>query len=262
MYIDFHTHVFPDELAAKTVPLLAESGGVTPALDGTVTALLASMDRAAISRSVTCFIATRPSQYDSILRFADRIRSERIEPFPSVHPDDPQARQRIRAIRAAGFRGIKMHPYYQDFIVDEKRLLDLYEVMAEEGLILVMHTGFDIAFPRRPIASPMRIARVIDRFAGLAFVATHCGAWQQWPEVEEHLLGRPVYMDIAFCLDYLRREDALRLLRGHAPALLLFGSDSPWADQGKVIEQLQALGLEEERLTALLGDNAQRLLGD
>ena len=63
MLIDFHTHAFADNLAAKAIPLLAQEGNTHPHTDGRVTGLLASMDRAGITRSVVCPIATKPSHY-------------------------------------------------------------------------------------------------------------------------------------------------------------------------------------------------------
>ena len=77
-----------------------------------------------------------------------------------------------------------MHPYYQNFVLDENRMWPLYERIAAEGLILVMHTGFDIGFPRKRIADPCKIVAVVERVPELKFVATHFGAWDLWDEVE------------------------------------------------------------------------------
>ena len=61
--IDFHAHAFPDFLAARAVSHLEAMGYTSAFLDGTVAALIASMDKAAISRSVICSIATEPRQF-------------------------------------------------------------------------------------------------------------------------------------------------------------------------------------------------------
>jgi hypothetical protein len=95
--IDFNTHAFPDSLAGRAIAVLeAEASGVKAFLDGRVSTLLASMDRAGIEKSVVCSIATKPSQYPVILSWSKEIASERIIPFPSFHPDDPDYRERIR----------------------------------------------------------------------------------------------------------------------------------------------------------------------
>lgn len=108
--IDFHAHAFPDSVAAAAVPALAEKGQVTPCLDGRIDTLLAAMDQAGVEKSVLCSIATRPGQFESILNWSKAIRSERIIPFPSFHPESPEALAEIRIIAAAGFRGSRCIP--------------------------------------------------------------------------------------------------------------------------------------------------------
>lgn len=261
MYIDFHTHIFPDQLAARSIPFLEQQGSVKAHLDGTLSALLKSMDRAKIAQSVICSIATRPAQFDSILAWSKEIKSERIIPLPSVHPEDPELVEHIGQIGAAGFAGIKLHPYYQQFAIDEKRLFAVYEKLAAERLLVVMHTGHDIAFPESDIASPARIARVLEEFPDLLLITTHCGAWKQWEEVSRFLLGRPVYMDISFSLALMGKERARAFLESHDEDYLLFGSDSPWEDQATAISQVRELGLDRRLEEKILGGNARRLLG-
>lgn len=258
--IDFHTHIFPDQVAARAIPALEEAGQVTACLDGRLDSLLSSMDGAGIEKSVICSIATRPEQFASILSWSEAIRSERIIPFPSFHPEAPEALAQISAIREAGFPGIKMHPYYQNFVLDEDRMWPLYERIAAEGLILVMHTGFDIGFPRERIADPLKIVTVVERVPTLKFVATHFGAWDLWDEVEEMLIGRPVYLDLSYALHLLPKARAKAMALAHPEDYLLFGSDSPWAGQQEVLAQLSALGLGAPLEAKIMGGNAARLL--
>jgi predicted TIM-barrel fold metal-dependent hydrolase len=258
--VDFHTHAFPDKVARNAIPLLEEEGDVKAKLDGTLRALLGSMDASGIASSVICSIATKPEQFAPILAWSQEIRSPRILPFPSVHPADPDFREHLRRIKGEGFAGIKMHPYYQSFFLDEERMLPFYQAVAAEKLILVMHTGFDIAFPRDRRANPKEIIFVLERFPDLLLVTTHMGSWQVWDEVEEHLLGKPIYMDISFSLDYMESERARRMIAAHPPGYVLFGSDSPWDDQQKCLSQLRTLGLAPELLTGIMGGNAARLI--
>ena len=259
--VDFHAHAFPDELAATTIPFLEQKGSVRAALDGRVSSLLASMDSAAIAKSVVCSIATRPKQFRAILDWSRSIRSPRIIPFPSFHPASPQALEEITEIHRQGFQGIKLHPYYQDFFLDEPRLLPIFERISELGLILVMHTGFDIGFPREPRVDPAKIASLLRQLPELKFIATHLGSWQQWQEVQEELVGTNVYFDIAFSLEYLPREMAREIILSHGPDRVLFGSDSPWAAQQNTIRLLHSLDLGPEREELILGGNAEKLLG-
>lgn len=258
--IDFHTHAFPDPVAARAIPALEAKGKVKARLDGTLASLLRSMDQAGIERSVICSIATRPEQYPAIRDWSLAIRSPRIEPLPSIHPADPDPAARVAEIAALGLRGIKLHPYYQDFVIDAEAMAPLYRALSDHGLLLVCHTGYDIGFSRDARAEPRRIAAVLEAFPALRFVATHLGAWDDWDEVERSLLGRPLLMELSFSLQFLSDERARRLLLGHPAHCLLFGSDSPWESQADALSRLRRLGLGSATEEAILGGNARRLL--
>jgi len=102
--IDFHAHAFPDKLAEKAITFLEGKGGVSAHLDGKISSLLESMDRCGIEKSVVCSIATKPSQFFSILEWSDSIRTDRIVPLPSIHPDDPGVIENVGLIKKKGFK--------------------------------------------------------------------------------------------------------------------------------------------------------------
>jgi len=258
--IDFHTHAFPDELAATTIPYLEEEGNVKAFLNGTIDDLLGSMDRAGIARSVICSIATRPKQFRSILNWSKSIRSDRIIPLPSVHPDAADIADQVRIIAEEGFIGIKLHPYYQDFFIDEDKLSVLYESLIQHNLLVVMHTGFDIAFPRMDICGPARVLNVLDTYPDLKLITTHLGAWDDWEQVRKLLIGKPVYMEISFALDFLEPEVAKEMITDHPAQYILFGSDSPWSDQQNTLHLLQELELDQQLFDRITRDNAKQLL--
>lgn len=258
--IDFHTHAFPDELAERAMQILEREGGIKASLDGRVSSLLSSMDSHGIEKSIVCSIATKPAQFDPIMTWCEEIASERIIPFPSLHPDDTEFAERIARIKGEGFKGIKFHPYYQDFDIDDARLFPIYEKICEENLIVVVHTGFDFAFEKIRKADPVRILNVIEHFPQIKLVTTHLGAWDDWDEVERHIAGKKIYMEISFSLEYLEREAARNIILNHPKDHILFGTDSPWTDQGKTRSLLQGLELDEELERLILKQNALKLL--
>ena len=132
-----------------------EKGDVKARLDGKISSLLQSMDATGIEKAVVCSIATKPEQFLPILEWSRRIASERIIPFPSIYPEDPAGRRRnVKTIKDEGFRGIKLHPYYQQFDVDEKRMFPIYPAIEQTGLIFLCHGGFDLSFPLQRKADP------------------------------------------------------------------------------------------------------------
>lgn len=263
--IDFHTHAFPEALAVRAMAKLDAEGGIPHYSDGTVRGLLASMFAAGIERSVLCSIATKPAQFADILAWSLQLREEhggRIVPLVSVHPQDEAPPARLATVREAGLVGIKMHAYYQDFLLDDPALFPLYEAASDLGLIVVQHCGFDVAFPRLRRADATRILNVTRRFPGLKLVAAHVGGWDDWDEAERLLIGRPVYLELSFGVNMLEPARFKKMLLAHPQDYLLFGTDSPWTDQKASLEALTALDLPDELFERITSGNARRLLGE
>jgi len=258
--IDIHTHAFPDALADRAMSFLEEEGNIKAALDGRVSSLLGSMDKAGIERSVVCSIATKPSQFKAILAWSKLIASDRIIPFPSVHPDDPDAAAHVAEVHAAGLKGIKLHPYYQHFALDEPRVNPIYEAIQAHGLLFLCHTGFDLAYPRDRLCDPAKIVAVLDRFPKLKMITSHLGGWNDWDEVRRLMLGKRIMIETSFSLHVLGKAASRDLILSHPADCLFFGTDSPWADQSTAVKEFLDLGLPKELERAILYDNAARIL--
>jgi predicted TIM-barrel fold metal-dependent hydrolase len=102
--------------------------------------------------------------------------------------------------------------------------------------------------------------KVYEKFPGIKLVTTHLGAWDDWKEVETHLIGKNIYMEISFSLEFLDKETARRLIQSHPEEYIFFGTDSPWTDQGNTLSLLKDLELGDELQSLILRDNALRLL--
>lgn len=258
--IDFHTHIFPEKIVDRAIFTLEKNSGEKAFHDGRLSSLLKSMDNAGIARSVIANIATKPDQFHSILTWSQEIRSERIIPFLSVHPLDPLMVEHVRITKEEGFKGIKMHPYYQEFTLDNETMYPLYAALIKYDLILLSHTGFDIAYPRTRICDPEKIAHVKNIFPELTFVASHCGAWEDWEEVEKYLLGKKIFLELSFAFTTLPPEKRDKFLTKHPSDYLLFGTDSPWTDQFAAYRGIESIEMSAERKGKILYKNAESLL--
>ena len=82
MLIDFHSHLFPDAIASRAVSSLVagtpsvEGRELLPRGEATAEGILAAMARECVPLSVIMPIVTRPSQFDSILSFAERLNRQ------------------------------------------------------------------------------------------------------------------------------------------------------------------------------------------
>ncbi len=261
--IDFHTHAFPDELAVKAIHSLEEeaAGGYQAHGDGTIGALLKSMDRAGIERSVIASIATRPGQAENIIKWSARIQNRRFIPFASIHPSSRNFPELIARIKKAGLKGIKLQPFYQDFTIDDPAVFPLYEATAAGDLILLFHAGFDLAFPDDLCSRPARILKVHRAFPKLKIVASHLGGYRAWEEVSETLAGRPVYLETSFSIREAEAALLQKILRKHSPDFFLFGTDYPWLDQKEELDEWKKLKIPDDFKEKILTKNAERLLG-
>ncbi len=259
-FIDTHTHAFPDKLAARAVPKLAEAAHWSPVGDGTIKGLLTSMGAAGVELSIICSIATKPDQAGPILDWSKLVRSERLLPLPSVHPRSPDPAQWIQAFAKEGFPGIKLHPMYQEFYIDAPELDPIYAACRDCGLFIEMHCGYDIAYPGDDRAAPARLRRALDRFPGMKLVATHMGGWKCWDEVNECLTGGPAWMETSFSMEYLSPEAMAQMITRHGADRVMLGSDWPWATQAREFELLSRLPLTDAQKRGIASENARRLL--
>lgn len=257
--IDIHTHVFPDELAARVLPSMERNAGVSATYDATLDGLLGSMDRAGIAVSVTQPVATRPEQVETINDWAATTASERIVPFGALHPDMADPYAEAARIRSRGMRGVKLHPEFQSCAPSDPRMDALCDAAAAHDLIVLFHAGADLAVPTR-LGSPKAFAELLDRHPSMTAILAHMGGWDMWDEVDEYLVGRSIYLDTSYAHGYLADARLVEMVRRHGVKRVLFGTDGPWADATAEVAWITSLDLDETELRLLMADNARRLL--
>ena len=270
MRIDLHAHAFADTIVERAMAaLLAEMPPGYRCEDGRLGTLAGQLEACGIDAAVICSIATKPTQFDVIMKWSEAIRNgafgeaaaRRAIPFLSVHPEDPERYRHIEQTARAGFKGIKFHPYYQRFELDSPGAIDLMDCARRNGLVVVSHVGFDIAFPHDRLCDPVRVRRLLDALPDLKFVASHLGGWMDWEAAERLLIGQPIDIEISMSMDYLPAGRARELFMRHPADRLYFGSDWPWTRHDEQLARLEALQLPADRMQALMGGNAARLLG-
>lgn len=268
MVIDFHTHIFPDKIAARTISYLSEKGGIPPYSDGSVNGLLGEMEAGGVDLAVALPVVTNPAQFDSVNRFAAEVNTRfenearRLISFAGIHPKCEEIEEKMRQIKASGFLGVKIHPDYQETNFNDEGYLRILAAAKELDLIVVTHAGVDAGYRGCPVrCTPALAAEVIDRVRHPKLVLAHYGANELFEEVYAALCGKDVYFDTAYILHTVGKETFEKILRRHGADRILFATDSPWSSMKTDREILQAFGLDQKTERMILCDNAKRLLG-
>ena len=280
--IDFHTHAFPDSIAAAAIGKLQAASHTRPFADGTVAGLRNSMTEAGISASVVLPVATHPRQVphvnDASIALNDQAESSGIYSFGCMHPDYADVQRELKRIAGAGIRGIKLHPVYQGVDFDEPRYLRILETAGDLGLTVLIHAGLDVGFPGVVHASPQMILNAVRSVGPVTLVLAHMGGWRCWREARELLSGTGVYIDTSFSLGrmtpngdgHYRTPEELALLseaefmetvRAFGADRVLFGTDCPWGAQKDALARFLSLPLAPQEQEAILHGNAEKLLG-
>ncbi len=263
MIIDFHAHVFPDKVAPHVLQELKTKGGLATFSDGTVGGLTSYLEGTRLNYVVAMGVAIRPDLVVKTNDWLMNIKDRRIIPFGSVHPDYPEPAAEIDRLRQSGIKGLKLHPLFQLFRPDEKRMMPIYEAMGDD-MIAFFHAGAGLSTGGKEVlATPTRIAKVIENFPRLKVVAAHFGGYKLFEEAEHCLVGKNLYFDTSWPpgLKVLDLEAVARVIRKHGPEKILFGSDNPTADSVTEIRTIESLKLSDAEKEAILGGNARLLLG-
>lgn len=263
MIIDFHTHIFPDKIASRTIEALEAKAGLTASTDGTLKGLLTSMENAGVDMSVILPVVTKPSQFETVNTFAASVSNMypgKLISFGGIHPDTEDYKGELDRIKALGLKGIKIHPDYQGVMIDDVRYMNIIEYADALDLIIITHAGIDIGLPDPVHCPPDKMRKVLDTLKPKKMIAAHYGGWKQWEEVYEYLAGEDIYLDTAFTFGHIEDEMFYKILEKHGADKILFATDCPWGYQKNDAESLKKLELTDAVKAAIFAGNALKLL--
>lgn len=300
MVIDFHTHMFPERIARRTIEKLSLAAHLQPWSMATREDLLRTMAKAGVDLSIVLPVATSAGQVrkinDSAAAMNEAGSSEaeaagrtgelgeamsagQIFSLGCMHPEFEDYKEELRRIRDLGLKGIKLHPVYQGVDIDDIRFLRILEEAASLGLIVITHAGIDIGVPGVHCSPRMcrhAMLEVAGKTKSFRLILAHMGGWRNWEEVPELLADTGVCLDTSFStqsftpLDdgYWSEEDSqmlsaaqfMAIVRAFGAERILFGTDHPWSDQAQSLRFIRSLPLTKREKEQILGENAHMLL--
>ncbi len=266
MLIDAHTHAFSAKIAEKAVEQLINYYQLPTSHGGRLTDLLEQAALARLDALVLLVAATKAEQvkpaHDWILSrpWSGLTGCPQIIPFGTYHPDDPVWLQEIARLRAAGIRGIKLHPEFQRIDLADPRLHPFLEEIAAD-FVLMLHVG-DPHVSQDNLSTPRKVAALLDLFPRLTVIAAHLGGYCFWEDACETLAGRHLYLDTSSAIQFIDPVLLRRLVEKHGTERILCGSDYPLNSPRESLEAVDRLPwLTSAQKAAIMGENCARLFG-
>lgn len=281
MIIDFHTHTYPSMIANKVVSQLSGPSQVNAFTDATNEGLVESCRKYGISKCVLLPVVTNPSQTETINNQAitNNESSKYLISFGGIHPENQNFKNIISSLKSGGIKGIKLHPVFQNTYIDDIKYMRIIDCACEHELIISVHAGLDINSPSSLYSSIPHIRKMLKTLQPPKMILAHMGGHLCWNEAEEMLqeyienvpCGNSLYLDTAFSLpspiasqninyEFLSTDQFIRLVRLVGSEHILFGTDSPWTDQGQAIKAINNSGITNKEASQIFYKNAKDLL--
>ena len=278
MIVDFHTHILPPSLIKDRSHYLAKDATLAAlfadarAPMATADELIAAMDETEVDLAVTLGLGwTNPEvaheANNYLLESAARY-PQRLIPFCSVNPVwGEQALREVERCAHLGARGVgELHPDSQGFgLSDPHAMGPLTEIMRSYRLVLLTHSSEPVGhqYAGKGATTPTVLMGLIDLSPDVPIVCAHWGGglpfYALMPEIRTALSN--TYFDTAASSMLYTPQVFAVVAQLVGAGSILLGSDYPLLKPQRLIRQVTAASLTHEEKEAILGGNAQRLLG-
>ena len=192
-------------------------------------------------------------------------------PFASIDPwkGKMAAREARRLIRDFGVRGFKFHPTFQGFWPNDPMAYPFYQVLEEEGVVALFHTGQTGVGSgmrggmgmRLKYSNPMNIDNIAVDFPDLRIIMAHPAfPWQEEAlSVAQHKPN--VYIDLSGWSPKYFPDILVRYANTMLKKKMLFGSDWPAITPDRWLGDFENAPFRDEVRPLILKENARRLFG-
>lgn len=258
--IDAHAHIYPKKIAAKATATIGMFYDIEMDMpEGTAEQLLEEGGRAGVTRYVVHSVATTAHQVRSINEFIKREIEAHPEfiGFITLHQDltEDEISSEVEWAVANGMHGIKLHPDFQRFNIDDPAVEKFYRAVGSK-LPILFHIGDD----RYDFSKPERLVRMAKKYPQVTFIAAHFGGYRCWSDAQLYVGLENVYFDTCSSLAFISPDEAKRLIDLLGADRFFFGTDFPMWDATAELERFYAVPLTDSQREMILSGNIKRLL--
>lgn len=256
---DAHTHIYPAKIAEKATASVGEFYGAPMTNIGYPHSLIESGEKIGVLKYLVCSVATKAEQAGAINSFIAEKCAQypKFLGFAALHPAQTDWESEIEHAVGLGLRGVKFHPDFQQFNIDEPKMLPVYRKIRDAGLPILFHMGDK----RYDFSSPLRLSNVMQQISGLTCIAAHLGGYQRWDEAAKYLRCENLYFDTSSSLWKLENSEAAALIRHFGVNRMMFGTDFPMWGHEEELARFLGLSLTEEENRRILCGTFEELFG-
>ena len=258
--INAHAHIYPEKIAQKatdTIGIFYDIKMQMPA--GTSERLIEDGKKAGVTRYVVHSVATTAHQVRSINEFLKREVAAHPEfiGFIALHQDltEEEIEREIDWAIENGFKGIKLHPDFQKFFIDDEKVEKFYRA-ASGKLPILFHIGDD----RYDFSKPERLVRIAKKYPDTTFIAAHFGGYRCWEDAQLYRGLDNVYFDTCSSLPFISPERAKEIIDMLGADRFFFATDFPMWDSASELERFKTIPLTNAEREMIYSANIKKLL--
>lgn len=258
--IDAHAHIYPEKIAAKATDTIGIFYDIKMEMPkGTAEQLLEDGGRAGISRYVVHSVATTARQVRSINEFIKRetLAHPEFIGFITLHQDlsEEEIISEVEWAVANNMHGIKLHPDFQKFNIDDEAAEKFYRA-AEGKLPVLLHIGDN----RYEYSKPYRLVNMAKKYPGVNFIAAHFGGYRCWEDAHLYRGLDNMYFDTCSSLPFISPKRAKEIIDMHGADKFFFATDFPMWNATSELERFNQIPLTDEEREMIFSKNIKRLL--
>ena len=258
--IDAHAHIYPEKIAEKATVAIGDFYDIKMEMSaGTAERLIEEGKEAGITRYVVHSVATTAHQVRSINEFIKKEMQKHPEfiGFMTLHQDltEEEVNHEVEWAIENGFKGIKLHPDFQKFYVDENNAEKFYKA-AGDRLPILFHAGDN----RFEYSKPQRIVNMAKKYPNVNFIAAHFGGYRCWDDAKLYKGLKNVYFDTCSSLPFISAKKAKEIIDMLGVERFFFATDFPMWDAKGEMERFNAIELTEKERKMILCENIKKLL--
>lgn len=225
------------------------------------------LDKCAV---IACNERENDAVIEAVQKFSDKLFGIA---YVNVHDIEKSLKKLKKYVEAGIFRGVKMHPYCNDFQVDDPKIFPVYETCIELDIPVLYHTGWlnfsDLdannksadVYQYSCIGFPVQFGTVMEKFPELKMICAHFGGnfYQEFLGMAERFPN--FYLDTAWLAHYAERMlPPVSVQEWIEHAVRFIGSEKVlYAGEGTYPVDIERCNITGSQKEDILFKNAQKL---